>query len=321
VDIRHARYSLAELTEISQLVITKPGVVMVGGNVDGSGITATIDADVNAPRWGVDVPVTLVRGTRPTLTVCSRQDDCSPWWSGAVFKSGIGACTSGFAVLLGGVDHMLSAAHCANLGGGITDGKGSKIGTVSADDDKRDTLLIQHTATTKFSALMYTGPWNADVTNHQFIKGYYGSYIGNFVCTSGADAGWHCSHKILAVWQWVTFDDGTTIGPLVVAERLGGGVANGKGDSGGPVYSPIWYDPVTGLMANIPGVNARGTITGGTPRSPARPAARHRNVSASSSTPTSNRPCSTTEPPSSPIDHPTHRWTRTSGGHSGRASS
>jgi hypothetical protein len=154
VDVLPARYSAVELSEIGRSVITRPGVVSVGGNVDGSGITVTVSGDVNVADWGVDVPATLKLGEQPFLVVCSRQDDCAPRWGGATYWSSGGVCNLGFTVWKNGtslgaggqkidnnVDYMLSAGHCAKLGDVATTPNGASLSAnVVADDDDRDTL-------------------------------------------------------------------------------------------------------------------------------------------------------------------------------------
>jgi hypothetical protein len=59
VHVRPARFSATELSDASRVVATKPGVATAAGNVDGSGVTATVYDEVDVASWGVGVPITV----------------------------------------------------------------------------------------------------------------------------------------------------------------------------------------------------------------------------------------------------------------------
>jgi len=269
VDVRPARYSATELNDVSRVVATKPGVAMVAGNVDGSGVTATIDGDVDVASWGVGVPVTLKRGERPFPATCSRQADCAPWWGGATYWSSTGICNTGFAVektvTVPGASItawlMLSAAHCATaVGEMITTPNGSAVGSVLSINKNRDIMLIMHTPGTGAQGVIYSGTTNAMSGYHRRVRAAVGSSVGNWVCTSASGTGEHCAMKVVAVNLWFpSSNGGAPYGPFVQADHLSGGVATGTSDSGGPVHFGLWYV----LAGNFHATDAVGTISFG----------------------------------------------------------
>jgi hypothetical protein len=258
VDVRAARYSATELSDVSQVVATKPGVAMVAGNVDGSGVTATVDGEVDVASWGVGVPVTLRQGERPFPTLCSRQVDCSPWWGGGRYVSSTSVCTMGFAVQSGATKYMISAAHCtAGVGDPITTLGGSVIGWVKSVNNNRDIMLIRHTPGSDFQGVIYAGTYNAISGYHRRVRAALASSVGNYVCTSGSGTAEHCAMKVVAVNLWfASSTGGAPYGPFVQADHVSGGVAVGDGDSGGPVHFGLWYI----LAGNYHATDALGTI-------------------------------------------------------------
>jgi hypothetical protein len=240
IELQPARHSALELSAIKHSVITKPGVVSVSGNVDGSGIAVTVDADVNVADWGISVPITLKKGTRPFLAVCSRQVDCAPFWGGAAYSSN-GACTLGFTLWKDQgsykEDYMLSAGHCAELGDVIKTPPGAYIGDVVADDDDYDTLLIKNPVLWQFDGRIFTGPMNAVSGYNRRVLGSFASVKGYYVCTSGSATGEHCGLKVEDVDTLI--NTGTVIFSLVYAVNPSGDIAVGTGDSGGPVHIPV----------------------------------------------------------------------------------
>jgi hypothetical protein len=267
VDVRSARYSATELSEVSQLVATMPGVATVAGNVDGSGVTATVEGDVDVASWGVSVPVTLKQGTRPFPTTCSRQADCSPWWGGATYWSSTGICNMGFPIkvtvpIIGAtVRVMVSAAHCATaVGEGIATPNGAAIGSVLSIDKNRDTMLIGPPPATAFQGVIYSGPTNAISGYHRRVKAAVGSSVGNWVCASASGTGEHCGMTVVAVNLWfASTDGGPPYGPFVQADHNSGGVATGTSDSGGPVHFGLWYI----IAGNYHATDAVGTMSFG----------------------------------------------------------
>jgi hypothetical protein len=262
VDVKVARYSAAELSEVSRHVATQPGVAMVAGNVDGSGVTVTIHDEVDVTSWDVGVPVTLKQGERPFPTACSRQVDCPPWWGGATYWSSTGVCNMGFAVKLkNGTRLMLSAAHCAaGVGDALSTPNGSVIGFVESVNNTRDTMLIRSTLATDIQGVIYSGTTNAVSGYHRRVRAALGSSVGNYVCASASGTGEHCKMKVVAVNLWFpSATGGAPYGPFVQADHISGGVATGTSDSGGPVHFGLWYI----IVGNYHATDAIGTMSFG----------------------------------------------------------
>ena len=69
-------------------------------------------------RYGADRVAFRVVNAGPAYSG-NRNDDFSPYWGGARINVPAGHCTSGFAWNVGGVNAMLTAAHCAPGGGTV----------------------------------------------------------------------------------------------------------------------------------------------------------------------------------------------------------
>src|SRR6266540_919990 len=196
--------------------------------------------------------------TTQPVSCTGRQDDCSPYWGGARYvMPGGGWCSMGFSLKFSSYllpyssstwTRMLSAGHCSSDGTAIVDGGGDSFGTIAGDYDTQDILTISPAAGVSLGGRVYVGPWNSGVPSNKAVAGSAASFVGMWVCPSGAATGEHCNVKVTAtnVIIWGTVK-------TVVAKEQSGGVAVGKGDSGGPV---ITYD-LSGK------VNAQGTISAG----------------------------------------------------------
>ena len=154
-------------------------------------------------------------------------------------------CSTGFAIAIGGVSKMLSAGHCGANGGSAYDGGGQYMGTISGDTNAYDTLYIN----TSSAGRIYDG----GVGTGEFSKPVVGashSYVGDWLCTSGAYSGARCNEQVIAVN--VTIWVGYYIYGMVRAEQVNHTNAVGNGDSGGPVFS---------LSADPNKVIAKGTVS------------------------------------------------------------
>lgn len=241
VEVWPARYSATELSIASKALLDYRGVASAGGDVDGSGITATVTADAIPGEWRVDVPVRVVSGELAEPVGCTgRQDDCWPYRGGARFVNASGGkCTTGFAVHdSAGWSKNLTAAHCSPSVGVIRDGGGETIGMAINQQQERDIMLITPWLDKKFDGRIYGGPWNAGLINNRPVENSATNPLGSYVCTSGASTGQNCNVKVIATNQWIKVD-GRTIGPVIRADKMNPGwPAVGKGDSGGAVYYP-----------------------------------------------------------------------------------
>ncbi|GAA2902504.1 hypothetical protein GCM10010517_68400 [Streptosporangium fragile] len=233
VNVLPARHSARELAGEAARISRRAGgaVTSIAARPDGSGLTVT-GANARTTRSAVGdttVPVNVEVGVKPELM--TRWNDSPPWWGGAAWRNPSGGgCSTGFAVWHGGVTKMLSAGHCAALGNTATDPTGEVMGNVSQDDDGRDVLLINaRSAGRVFNNVI----GNTSIEFSNPVIGTSGSYVGMWVCTSGAYSGTNCNIQVkqtgVSIWvgYWIT---GT-----VRAEQVSQTNAVGKGDSGGSV--------------------------------------------------------------------------------------
>ncbi|SEG80673.1 hypothetical protein SAMN04489712_113128 [Thermomonospora echinospora] len=229
-----ARHSARQLSAEAAKLTRRAGgrITAVAPTPDGSGLTVS-GPEIESARAAaeeVSVPVTVQRGVRPALA--TRWNDSAPWWGGAAWRNAAngGGCSTGFAVLHAGVTKMLSAGHCAAVGNTATDPTGEVMGAVSNDDDARDVLLINARSAGRV--------FNNQIgnTSNEFsnpVIGTIGSYVGLWVCTSGAYSGTNCNIQVkqTGVNIWV----GYWINNTVMAEQAAHTNAVGQGDSGGAV--------------------------------------------------------------------------------------
>jgi hypothetical protein len=245
-----AAYSERELMAETARLAADKRVLSVGPEADGSGLTiAVTEAGRQAIRsragaFGASAIPLFVR-TESAPQPLSRQNDFSPYVGGARYTT-TGGCSTGFAVALSGVSHILSAGHCGSNGQLATDGGGGvadQMGTIFNDNNVRDTLMIN----TRSFGHIYVGPFNGSATLN--VSGAQSDFVGNLVCTSGARTGEHCGLRVTHV---NTSDEGFS--PLTRAIHPSGGCAAARGDSGGPV-----------VISSASGLLARGTISTGRP--------------------------------------------------------
>jgi hypothetical protein len=266
VEVRPAPYALSELVDQQAAIAAEPGVSSVGPYVDGSGLAVRFAGSEREARAlpairAATVPVTVEPFERMEPAGCTgRQDDCSWYWGGARYNLPLGWCSTGFSLSFASfflpppppTYRMLSAGHCGSNGQAVTDGGGEAMGTITGDSNAKDLLLINPAPSLSFGPRVYLGAWNASTLSNKAVKGSKASFVGNWVCTSGAATGEHCSVQVELVNVTINLD-GTLVNPAVIAEELTGGVAVGQGDSGGPVLVHQWFGG---------GVWAYGTISG-----------------------------------------------------------
>jgi len=235
VRVLPARYSEKEMLAAADRVVRVGGVAAVTPKVDGSGLTVSVGPGIRpAVPLTSEVPITRV-DTAQQPQLASRGDDSPPYWGGARWYSPLGGCSSGFAISIAGASKMLSAGHCANNGDTAVDGGGQVMGTVSGVDKGHDRLFIN----TWSAGRIYDG----GVGTGEFSKPVVGaahSFVGDWLCTSGAYSGARCNEQVKAVNQ--TIYVGYYITQLVMAEQVDHTNAVGNGDSGGPVFSLYWAD-------------------------------------------------------------------------------
>ncbi|WP_433244398.1 hypothetical protein ACQPYK_41560 [Streptosporangium sp. CA-135522] len=233
VNVLPARHSARELARETARITRKAtdAITSVAPQPDGSGLVVTGPNSLSARSalGDVKVPVTVEVGVRPALA--TRWDDSPPWWGGGAWRNTSGGgCSTGFAVSHAGVTKMLSAGHCGAVGNTATDPTGQVIGNISEDDNGRDVLLINaRSAGRVFNNAI--GNTASEFNNP--VIGTFGSYVGLWVCTSGAYSGTNCSIQVQQTG--VSINVGYWIIDTVRAEQSAHTNAVGQGDSGGSV--------------------------------------------------------------------------------------
>ncbi|BCJ68432.1 hypothetical protein GCM10009779_50140 [Polymorphospora rubra] len=248
-----ARFSAAELAGAARGLAAVPNVVNVVPKVDGSGIQLTVTGDTTrastAPAVRASaVPVSVVTGGRPVATR-DRQADNLYYYGGARFRSPVGACSTGFAIYVAGAPQLLTAGHCGENSQMVTTGAGVTMGSIHSKNVCQDTGIIS------------AGSWGRVFTGDPYsgtgvgIGGTAGSFVGNWVVTSGATSGEHSGIQVTAVGLFLAIGGipCPSVGPLVQARQTGGQCAVAPGDSGGPVIA----------YRTDGRANAVGTITAG----------------------------------------------------------
>ncbi|GAA1277999.1 hypothetical protein GCM10009677_35240 [Sphaerisporangium rubeum] len=251
ISVLPAQYSARELEREADRLIRANSATLTSTAPlqDGSGLKAST-AVLGAARSaiaGASVPVTLEYGAKPELA--SRWDDSPPWWGGGAWRntSTGGGCSTGFAVTYGGVQKMLSAGHCGDVGQTATDPTGQTIGSITQDNNGRDVLLIGTSA----AGRVFNNPVGSVATEFSNpVIGTIGSTVGMFICTSGAYSGTNCNIKVTAVG--VNINVGYIISGTVQAEQQAHTNAVGQGDSGGSVEV---VNPSNTLQVYAAGVN------------------------------------------------------------------
>ncbi|BCJ70377.1 hypothetical protein [Polymorphospora rubra] len=253
VKLLPARFSEAELASAARGLAAVPNVVNVTPAVDGSGIQLTVEgngAQVSAAPAvrNSAVPVTIVAGGKPVATF-SRQADTPNYYGGGRFWSPGGGCSTGFAINVGGSQQMLTAGHCGENGQTVTTGANVPMGTIHSKIACQDIEIIN----TGSWGRVFTGPNNSSTS--VAIGGTAGSFVGNWVVTSGSTSGEHSSVQVTAVNLYLSIGGIPcgSVGPLVQARQTAGLCAVAPGDSGGPVIA----------YRTDGKANALGTITAG----------------------------------------------------------
>jgi hypothetical protein len=248
-----AKYTEREMIAETRRLAADPRVRSIGPEVDGGGLRITV---TGAGRQAIQAGSGTVGSARMPLHIESgpaprplaRSNDVSPYWGGGRFSTPGTGCTTGFAVLWNGLDHMLSAGHCGNDGQLAVDGGGNPavdtMGDIFNDNNSRDTLMIN----TPSQGNVYVGPSSSSVSVD--VIGAAADFVGNVVCTGGARTGEHCGIPVTHVNQ---SDFGYF--PLTRAAYPTAACAGARGDSGGPAYTYSGTAAVVG----------RGTISTGRP--------------------------------------------------------
>ena len=244
-------YSQQELRAETDKLMRDKSITSAGPKPDGSGLDVSVagtaaDARRTAAVRDISVAYTIREHVRPT-PVYDRWNDIPPWWGGA-FYTGVGTgfgCTTGFSVTIGGYKELLTAAHCGYEGYAAVTAAGGFIGVTHGVNYGRDSMLIFPPEASE--SVIYTGGLAilGNPESARAVIGATGSFVGNFVCTSGAFSGERCNIRVtrpgIAInvgLQGIVY----TINPVVEMEHVERAFAMGTGDSGGPVFAPLGSD-------------------------------------------------------------------------------
>jgi len=223
-------------------------LVRVGRPQQGTGVTAGVLATEPPPDLAaaesflstvLAVPVDLT--IEAPFELAARHNDASPWYTGGRIKVEVGRdrfvnCSTGWGIKVGRDEapHMLTAAHCGAKGDKVHNGDRSRqLGTLAERDVALDSAIIDVVSA---SPRMFTGrpTSNTSLPIEKAIE----VKVGAFVCDSGASTGQNCDIEVDAVNERIPTDVGM-VRTTTTAHKERTGIANGKGDSGGPVYLPV----------------------------------------------------------------------------------
>jgi hypothetical protein len=236
VSVQSAAYSQKELRVAAARLLAKVGnrITSVGPRADGTGLVVGTQDGLAGAAGYAGVPVTVETGV--SAEPASRVNDSAPWWGGARWQvAGVGSCSTGFAVVHGGVNRMLSAGHCANNGNVATDPTGEVIGTVLNKNVGTDTLIIAGNSAGRVFNNSTDAAGNVVSEFSNQVIGRLASQVGNFVCTTGSFSGTRCSIQVVAINQCINVLNVGVVCNQVRAENTTRTNAAGNGDSGGAV--------------------------------------------------------------------------------------
>ncbi|MFE0178486.1 hypothetical protein ACFWZ2_39880 [Streptomyces sp. NPDC059002] len=257
VEVLPARFSASALRTAVHKLNASGGTTMAVPQPDGSGIAVRWSPGTRRhPRAVDEIPVSLATGASPhgskdiPLTGrCAdgagycREDDISPYYAGARISN----CTVGWPLRLANdAPALLTAGHCGADGTLAYDGGNDLMGVYGNHSNGADHASIGAAG----SGRMWDGNWQ-NSTFTKAIDGWTGTFVGNYVCTSGSRSGALCGFRVSYVDP--SIPPGTpSAGAYAVEDTAQYGP--GQGDSGGPVFS---------LTGDGSRVVAQGTVTAG----------------------------------------------------------
>ncbi|PYC83819.1 hypothetical protein C7C46_08410 [Streptomyces tateyamensis] len=234
---------------------TNDGAVKAAASpLDGSVSTDEVKALTDS-LTGVPTSVT----NKPAPENTSRQQDSSPFYGGAALMNPTGGiCSSGFAVAKSTGEHLLTTAlHCDGGNGEFkTYWGGSAVGlSTTYNGYANDDILGLQLNGRSSAGYLYDGPALETDGYAKPVSGWGQNYVGDYVCTDGANSGVHCNVQLTQTDIGVGGVGGywrphTDLG--FATSYTPDGIAAANGDSGGPVFVG---------RNNYTTDEARGTIT------------------------------------------------------------
>ncbi|NUP53866.1 MAG: hypothetical protein HOW97_42085 [Catenulispora sp.] len=263
IRVKLAAYSKTQLHAARDRLAAQSGslpyhLVSVAVAVDGSGLEVGVDnpdaaknaaspaaattdaATGNAPAADpasiAGVPVVISQGS--AMTGQTRYADSSPYYAGGLITSGGWDCTTGIPVAnnSGGGYAIITASHCAHTGAVISNGAGTKEGTVSEYHESWDAAKYPVSAS---GAYEFDGSPSA--YDPRPLSGTRYSYNGDSVCQDGYTSGVICGIQVINqdVQNFQVRGEryGDTFAVRGVIGRRANSTAVRPGDSGGLVFA------------------------------------------------------------------------------------
>ncbi|MFF3313825.1 trypsin-like serine protease [Streptomyces sp. NPDC002952] len=285
VKVHDASYTLAQLKEaaapLTQQAASSDGtrIVRITPRPEADGLEIGVVGNVDAARnltavAKMGIPSTIVNDGGVAPESGNRDGEFAPYHGGGGvwrYKESkavsYNMCSTGFAVSMGyNSDGIITANHCGRASENappyddsmyIADSMNSNLYTAGSrnfSSVERDISTYKLSGTYKAKAEIFRGAVGSTFSSP--VTGSLGVYLGDYVCTSGAMTGEHCSITVDRVWDTIlTGDDDEIHWRYEMASgrnQLPGAIASGGGDSGGPVFTPNSY-----------GVTAMGVISYG----------------------------------------------------------
>jgi hypothetical protein len=211
-----------------------------------------------ASRFGTKLIAVRVRAGGPAaLTACSGRDcDAPSFWGGAFWSAPNWNCTTGFAWNVGGgVDGMLTAAHCISSGGSASYPSYPNAGSVRSASEENwsdadgtryytgqsvyrgDVALIRYSSAYSSSSYIYSGAPHTSTHSGVYGMASRWSQVGDAACANGVTTGEWCGMVTgTGVNIWYLVNGFNVWARHVVDASALGNTCPTHGDSGGPVY-------------------------------------------------------------------------------------
>ncbi|WP_052229806.1 hypothetical protein [Streptomyces sp. CT34] len=227
-----------------------------------TGVDTRVSYQPVSPTPAAERPVAnRAKSTSPMTSGNTRQFDASPWFGGAGMTNPTGGiCSSGFGVTSNedGRQLLTAAAHC--------DGNGWRWSTWDGDPKRyigQSNGLAIHTIDTvgiipdsgATAGYVYDGPSDDSTGYSKPVTGWGHNFVGDYLCSSGANSGAHCNLAVQQTDISETGPDGYTrpiVDLAMQTDTWATHIASADGDSGGPVFAGV-----NGYTAD----EARGTIS------------------------------------------------------------
>ncbi len=197
-------------------------------------------------RYGAD-NLKVIAGTAADIPVPisgpPRANDHPPWNGGDFITDTLTEdCSSGFGAHRGRAQYMITAGHCftgasliRNASGGQQFGNMGVVGVVTRNsiNHRLDSELIGTIGGS--SKLVFAGRSTSKVRDA--VSGTAGSPLGMQVCQDGAFEGKICGLVVKSKrTECIMEGRRRMVCHIFEADKIGGGIASGEGDSGGPVF-------------------------------------------------------------------------------------